>query len=911
MRPLYISIMNKFETNQETVDEHSQQQMNPTLVGETMNEEVNDVVTFRTSGEIPEMSVTLNRAGQRLLPIVADSSHSIAEILSRPFLLPNIDLAVNNADYRIWQFAPDEWKRVLHTFYAFTCTYVIRAIINSSPFQTGMCIIWCPPAYEERKECGYTSRSEPFTDIGIRTGSHIVPLASCYPHVVFNLGSTSEAVLKIPFTSIKCVNEKFSVVDQYVRYSSMAPLRGPTNKEQASISLYVHLEDVQLYGTQSGDLDLGPNDLAYTFDGVASETVRYQARPLPPKNGVKTRKVTLPPEKVEAHDDTKWRISDYLSAGSKASAWIAPWLVEVPQLAAAAGAVSWATGVASDCARSLGFSKPFKSGPPQPMVQNPFRNFAHTDAEYTGTKISMTQDSGIEISPLGPVEEDEMNLNYILKRPTFYFPFDWKDDQVPGTVLYQDPMVPSSFFIYEENNVIGQGTVRTYVHTLMSYVTQMFAYWRGSMRFTLNIAANKFYSGRLRAVYVPAAPLPNGADQFDAIYLAGVYADRTSNYHQIIDVRDANTFTLIVPYVSSTHWRHTDRTTDLTVPALFIFVETQLRRTATVADTITTWVSVSAGDDFAVAVPVMPDDRILPWSPGVMTVPKENTRENVVYQGITLPQTGDDTPAEFHFVPPADPDSVYGANISTIGDPVTSLRGLMKRPMPCDYAPIDPTGAFIIDPWSEVTLTGDKYSCDTWLSRIRALYRFSSGSIRIQIFGTFPGAMPTIRLVDVRSPILRGLGINGVYNGGVYTIANLADQRRRDALSRIPTICEIPYRNDLQGMVDIEVPYYHWFDKISNLLIRGNDTKGVVKTIPWSEAGSCPYVILVSFNGDSGGGYRVYKSAADNFNCGYLVAPPITYTRTLPAATTPPSGTETVDEKPHVQEKEHARDGAL
>lgn len=924
------------EINSNTADLHTQQQPNQTMVGATINEEVHDVVTFRSSGEIPEMDVRLNHAGDRLLPIVADSAHSIPEILSRPYLLVDSPFD-NNVDLRIFSTIPDEWRRLLHTFYGFSFTYVIRIIVNSTPFQTGMGILWCPPAFEARNSCTYLSRSEPFLDVGIRTANHIVPLASCYPHVVINLGSTSEVVLRVPFSGIKCINEKLALVDQYIRYSSMAPLRGATNAEVANKRIYIHLEDVKLYGSQSGDLTRGPSSLAYVYDGTTPRGgFQYEGREAPPRRrDSKPKKSFQPPaEKIESQESRAWKLSDYLGAGSKFSSWIAPWLISVPELSVAAETASWATGAAADVARSLGFSKPFRPEPPKPVVQNPFRNFVHTDAEYTGTKMTMSEDSGIQITPLGPVSEDEMNLNYILRRPTFYFPFDWSDTMVPGTCLYQDPMVPSRFFIYEDNNVSGQGTVRTYVHTLLSYVTQMFAYWRGSMRFTVNMAGNKFYSGRLRAVFVPAAPIPGDNDQYPSTYLTSIYNDRTTNYHQIIDIRDADTFTLMVPYVSLTHWRHTDRLTEFFTPALFLFVETQLRRPSTVAGTVTSWVSVSAGDDFAVAAPVMPDQRILPWAPGVMTAPSAASvdirTEGAVYQGITLPQTGDEAPAEFHFIPPPTTDSVFTANIATVGDPITSLRSLVKRPMPACTFSVDAQGAFIVDPWTELTLTGSTGSLDTWLSRIKSLYRFSSGSIRIQITVSRGVALPeldidgvVIKLVDVRSPVLRGLGINGVYDGGVYTLSTANTPARLNALARIPSVCELPFKVNLQGVIDVEVPYYHWFDKISNLLVRGRGVASAVPYVPWSEAGSCPYVLLVYFAGSPQLTCTVYKSAADNFNCGYLIAPPITYDRAVPVASrtgdtdNPPSedavvgNTEAGDSNPSVSEKVHARDGTL
>ena len=166
----------------------------------------------------------------------------------------------------------------------------------------------------------------------------------------------------------------------------------------------------------------------------------------------------------------------------------------------------------------------------------------------------------------------------------------WKTTDAIGTKLFTQEIGPA-FFEAAYTRPNGDVVV---INNHMSYLSNLFGKWRGSIKFSLMFASTRFQTGRLRVMFIPKS-----TNDYDEAMLP--YA-----YTQIVDIREPSTWDFDIPFISPKVWLH--RTAS--VGTLIITVENPLLAACSVLQHVEIVTFVSAGPSFEFALPnVMHDWR--------------------------------------------------------------------------------------------------------------------------------------------------------------------------------------------------------------------------------------------------------------------------------------------------------------
>jgi len=443
---------------------------------------------------------------------------------------------------------------------------------------------------------------------------------------------------------------------------------------------------------------------------------------------------------------------------------------------------------------------------------------ANYNGEHMAHKLSLAADNILASMdvPAG-TNVDEMNINTICKIPTYYRKFSMKAvsstaGDAENTLLFVDRVHPQKF-TPETANVLNS--------TFLGYVSSCAAQWRGSIKYSFDVAKTGFHSGTVRVSFLPGV--------YSAI--EGTIPNPTNNpelqleraWQQTFDLRDRDEFSVVVPYANSKYFSAVVNPNSKAGDALqlstfctgiiVVDVFVPLVAPTSVDQTVDFAVWVSAGDDFMLANPTAPP--IYPYSVVqsqslTMTEPL-NRQEEMFSNNSTM--TG------------AKPDTSFRPSALCTGEVMASIKSLIGRFGPF-YTPtgVSATDVYTIapfdfqDPISSVsTVTFD------YIDFFSYLYGFYRGGVRISLdpglydmrnFGNYR--------VFMRSSLNNAYPVGNVPRGEHVPITNLSSQMLQ---SPFATIMSKP---SIEGLVDVEVPYYS-FTHVTPALTSNHNRDGVEK----------------------------------------------------------------------------------
>lgn len=784
---------------------------------------------------------------------MGDKDHKLEAFLARPVLLnqgvlsshDSLGVPLWSANFLTEWFKHDTIARKLDNFYSLSGTFCVRMTTNAMPFQTGLYYLnFYPQEMQTDTGRDNLSYSEWRTSFGISPLA-LVPNLSGYPGVYLNLADTSEQDLQVPYVGCwNSINLKKAVGNR-LQLTCLSPLRGPTNNESVPYRIYAWMENITLHGA-----DPWPLGTSVAFQGETSAL----------DDLMKTAGVSQAQEALEMIGGTDISISGISGTVSK----IADKFSTVPGVGEYAAPVAWLSGVISKTARMFGYSKPTDPRPSESVVQSPFREFGTCDGASGYMKLTVNRDQAVAIDPLGPTEEDEMAIKYILNRPQLLTLFQWAKNNAQGTLLWEQVLTPWRLYGYQSNYSLENRSAVTVVsNTYISYLSGLFMYWRGTINLTFTIVANKFYSGRLRVVYLLNT---KGDDDTTAF-------DEPNKYSRVIDIRDATTIKVSFPFINVNHWACVNETYNEFIPAVKVYAETPLIGPETVANDVDIWVSLSTGDDFEFAGPRLdPYLNFLPITPGYQPSGRQAVDlSRVRPEGFTQDDTTENIIEEVEMAPKSAPHAAVVAHTQAIGDPVFSLRTLVKRPMPkCTFAMDAATYGLIVPFNNEVDVADDRVG--TFLERVQVLYRFKRGGVRFAIRGLNRANNYQFKLVDIRGLDTR-LKITKRVPNNIYQMTEKVGTPSIQFFQTIPTVADMPYREDLQGAICLEIPYYTLY----SMMDAGPVLMPALPILNNFQPIKNGNLAIMWFNESAVTAATLYESAADDFNTGYLIGPPITF----------------------------------
>lgn len=903
--------------NSETMDNN---EGNPTLIGQPQTT-TSDTTRFTNEGHINEQILNVGTVAHDHFNIVSDHRrHTIESFLSRPHKIASFKWSSQVQGKLLHRVSIMETlekmasEMKLTGFYGFTANAKMRIVANAQPFHTGMLQI----AYRPIDEVASVEQNNYNAGFYFKGGSDMVHLRyeSGCPHVTLNLGSTSQAEMEVAYIgdhsilSVTVANDwkrrnlRKDLYDPfgafYIRV--LSSLKDSTNTPSIMVNVYMSFTNVRTYGTSMIPW-FDENSITNLDDNAMNgrDPELKVAQGISDTLGKVGKAISQTQEAKQMKDGSISSIAN--TVGS-----IAGKLTAIPGVADIAGPVSWISKGVGAVANMFGFSKPHSTEPTQPRWINPFKDFAHCDGQDHSTKLTVNPSQEIQVKPIGPTDKDEMTLAYILQRPTYLDKFTWKPSDDEWTLLKVIDIAPEQMCMHEKFKDTAFDLLTS--HTYLSYLATMFQYWMGTIRVTFTIVGNKFYSGRLRLIYIPD-DLPNMAKHSNSSTNWGLAPEKRKEYvnslqqHQyyhIVDIRDANTFSIDCGFIDAKPWKTTRTGEQSLFNRLYVYVETPLAKSDTVSDDLDVLIHVSACEDFAFAGPCR--RRLQPCNGYDLDYTQPMVEK--VAQGFTNDVNANQTPANFPIVNDIRPSSPVEAHKAAIGDPITSLRSLVKRFMIQDRVRPGNCG---INGWANVlaiqpfkllaaqdsnrTTPSDWVSPD-YIDLVSSMFRFRNGGMRLAVYGIdYDDAHNVIvghhNIDDLTQDNTTEIWTRKVTKETVRPTGNSLVEMNQvvstDEALTSPLYSVLPHYQTIQGVLQVEVPYYHDRALIRNSYDRYplKDDHNPPDNFKWfnddpnvATKNIVTITRMYTQNNPGESVWTIFRAAADDFNCGFLMGPPPT-----------------------------------
>jgi len=293
-----------------------------------------------------------------------------------------------------------------------------------------------------------------------------------------------------------------------------------------------------------------------------------------------------------------------ISKPASAIAKAADALSMIPVLSPYAKATSMVSTRIGDIAKLFGYSRPQVLEDARPYVPRYVGNLANSDAPEPLVKLSLDSKNELSIDTrvMGLGGEDELTINSICQRWSYWRQFDWPEVATADTMLTSMIVAP----IYGDTVVAAPVTE---IHsTALAYGATPFEAWQGTIKFRFNVVCSEYHRGRLRIVYNPVTS-PAGAIPFN------------QTYSTIIDISENRDFEYEVKWADIRAWARNMGINGIPAATMYddvnpitagspldngsisVYVVNELATPSTTAADVKIQVWVAAGDDFALAVP--------------------------------------------------------------------------------------------------------------------------------------------------------------------------------------------------------------------------------------------------------------------------------------------------------------------
>lgn len=814
------------------------------LIGEEQAQQQNDTIGFVSDGAVQRHEYVDPQVYGSLLDScrLSDKEHDIQHYLARPIYLDTLvydsqtpigadlkNLAGEFGRIHIVEvlFGSETQKgkypqaqplrEKLRGFYGLRGKFHLKLVMNAQPFQAGLFMMGYIPFYKGF-ELAY-----PVLDI---QSPMSLPFSTGCPNKIINISQESEAEMAVPYMG---PNVFLNLLDTdrdwgTFFFKSVTPPTSSVDSTKLEIAVYGWLTDVQLFGAGNP-----------TFTAQSDTTTGIRA----------------PTEMQEG------QFSSALGDVSQV-------LQKIPLLNEVAPEVPMVLNGAKKAAQLIGLSKPTIQTPVTRLKQYPYGDPQHGDQHSTAKKLTLNSYQETTVKTLGPSEEDEMSVQKIVSEPGFLNYFKWSADDKQFKNIY--------YCFANPNCEMKNGKTMLVAPNRLFYLANHFQFWRGSIHFRIMFAANKFHTGRIRAVYNV-----NAAKNADGTY---GYV-----YSQILDIRQSRIFDLECPFIAPTPWRRVPSnwrddlsfvndydmvTGHHTENRLELYVEVPLLYGGQAASHVDGIVLAYGGKDFMVSAPRM---RHAPWlgphepveekapsgSEGreQPTIPNESVDHGSGYafEDIEPREVSSSDP---HCVPPPKEEvermaargwrltraiqvkgrsqsfkaqSMQEASVQRIsmvgttrtaeakadlkaasvvnGEFVTNIRTLLKRYQWIGYRSSKENEVFALLPW----LRGQSNSTDGWchlfLDRLQALYRFHSGSRRVLIVRPSGSKVAMVHYNANIPKTLYKIEFVSTW-GGVGVVRSKAFDApiKPEDLLHNEDSLHLPVWLDVEGGVEVEIPFY-------------------------------------------------------------------------------------------------------
>lgn len=357
----------------------------------------------------------------------------------------------------------------------------LKFTVNGSPFYYGGLM------------AVYTPLSGFRTDTVSSSTNLALVQASQKPHVWLNVQNTSSADLVVPFLypypmmETTLFNYTAMGKIEMLVYSALRSANGVTGSS-VDIQTFAWLEDVELAGP--------------TNQPVSQSNIEYEA------NG-------------------------QISGPASAVAGVASKLRDVPVLGEYARATETVANGLGKVASLFGFTNVPNIRDVEPIRSLPFE-LASTEISTPLTKLSLDpkQEIAVGSTQYGGRPDDELSIKHFAGRQSYLVGSNWATTAVPGDILFTTFVTPQLWQTDGSSQVVFPPA---------GYLSQMFQWWRGSMKFTFKMIRSKYHRGRVQISWDRSA---NNLNE-------GATLGNLNTFTTVMDLDETDEVTVVVPYVQN------------------------------------------------------------------------------------------------------------------------------------------------------------------------------------------------------------------------------------------------------------------------------------------------------------------------------------------------------------------------
>lgn len=542
------------------------------------------------------VAVDINKGAHTLITQIPEEQYQdIKDYFARPRVIGTGDLgtargALSRLDItNPLTFWPAAAANRLNGCMGFSADIKFTLIVASTPFQQGLiCMNW---QYATQLAEGVSIRRSQFPALVTNT-----------PHVNLDIAESNKAELLVPYQSpwdfFELINTSANGGDNLgYSYGSVAltmllPYFVLAGSSTPEYTWYISLHNMQLYGA-----------------------VPVLPGAVLPQSGLDGQVKT---ERKKASMLDKLKKGKYISKGMHVAAVAAPIVGAVaagvvgnPDIFPKSVELAWQAEALSQTAKSMGYSKPTDTTPLTRVHDISYGMDCAVDEPSPEFVVSAFQTNALAFtSGQSGTDIDEMSLPYVLGLYAQAFVGDIKVADTGGTVLYATNLCPTSMWFRTTTTGRPGGnlalpasatlTTNAIQPTALCYISQMFRYWRGSIKFKFTFAKTKFHGGRVMAAYVPttndAVTTAIQSNLVPVPEITGVNP-QPFQYSAVFDLRDSNTFEFTVPYVSARPWISTYGSSG----GVTLTVVDRLIASGETTTTVPYLVEVAAGEDYQLA----------------------------------------------------------------------------------------------------------------------------------------------------------------------------------------------------------------------------------------------------------------------------------------------------------------------
>jgi len=570
------------------------------------------------------------------------------------------------------------WMKKLEGFAFMRFTTCVKVVINASPFQQGKLLLhFLPCVYAQHlQSVSYAAMHN--TELTAKTQQ---------PHVELD-ASESACVLKIPYITpynwMSIAEQETGPGSFYVSVLSQL-LMGTAADTNAGYAVFVWLEDVELSGPQNPQM---------------AGTVKVP----------KIRKVGNV-EKTFTNIET----------GLSMTARVLDIFEGVPSLSSVCTTAAWVARQAKHVAANYGWSKPVNDMPPTVVTKQPNRYSSTCEGQDVSMQLALKSTNELQVtSEKSLTDADEMAFDYLLRIPALIQSFEIATSRATNSQMAVFTLAPNLFYqgcgvilagsggLTQTFKTIGAVTVNYSQGPPIFYFSDMFALWRGTVRFTFKFVKTKFHTGRLMFCWAP--------------YTITAPTTTTSQYliRSIVDLSTSNELVLDIPFMQTTDYRQTNGGNGY----LYVLVLDPIRCPDTCYAGIQVLTYVQAGPGFEFQNPNV-------GSTAEVFSPQMNSGDDAVFKGVI----GDY---------PRSSQSLEAA-AKCVGEKTNSIKELLLRYRQLGwlstYATFD--NSFLINPYINgqrwmTPVTGavkvTNMNCGIW-NHMKSCYCFQRGGIRLGVIG--------------------------------------------------------------------------------------------------------------------------------------------------------------------------------